>query len=123
MFSDEKSESREYEGSGEDELSSRGLDAESYCVMGTCKTGKHSAPGSWNLYTGTECDPGLAEMPEVLSLPDSSRNGEKCAALEQQSLRNLRGEMGPRIRSISLLLCRHGATCSFLHRTWKKEFL
>lgn len=29
-------------------------------------------------------------MPEVLSLPDSSRNGENCAALEQQSQKSRR---------------------------------
>lgn len=87
------------------------------------KQGQHSAPGSRSLYTGTEYGPGLAEMPEVLSLPDSSRNEEKCAALEQPSLRNLRGEMEAGISSISLLPCRQGAMCSCLHRTRKKEFL
>lgn len=123
MFSDEKFESRDYEGSREDELSSRDLDAESSCVMETCKTGQRPAPGGRGLCTGLECDPGLEEMPEVLSLPDSSRNGEKCAALEQQSLRNLQGEMESRIKRISLLLCTQGAMCSFLHRMRKKEFL
>lgn len=38
-------------------------------------------------------DSGLEEMPEVLPLPNSSGNGEKSAAWEQQSLRNLCGGM------------------------------
>lgn len=74
-------------------------------------------------------------MPEVLPLPKSSGNGEKSAAWEQQSLRNLcggmeslrnlSGEMEPRIRSFSLQLCRHGAPCYVLlsPQGEKKEFL
>ena len=111
MFSDKTFESRKYDGSREDELSSKDLDAESYCVMETCTTGQHSAPGCRSLCRGSECDPGPAEIPE------SSRNGEKCAALEQQPLRNLGAEMEPRIRSVSLLLCTQS---SFLHRPRKK---
>lgn len=81
LFSDEKFEFRDYEDSREDKLGSRDLGAESSCVMETCKTGQRPAPGSRSLCTGVEGDPGLEGMPEVLSLPDSSRDGEEMCSL------------------------------------------
>lgn len=100
-----------------------------------CKTGQRPVPGSWGLSGGIESDSGLEEMPEVLPLPKSSGNGEKSAAWEQQSLRNLCGgmeslrnlcgEMEPMIRSFSLQLCKQGAPCYVLlsPQGKKKEFL
>lgn len=55
----------------------------SFCVKGLiCR--RLAKQGSRSLCRGIECNPGLEEMPEVLSLPNNSRDGEISSALEQQ---------------------------------------